>query len=83
MKRIIKKTIPKKPPVIKEEESIARYEKDRFMWIRLPDAINVRFVAQCKRLTCGATTMARMAIVKFIEEEEAKQKALKEMKINL
>ena len=74
-------TLP--PPPVIEEEEIEITEKDKFMWLRLPDALNVRFIKQCKRLHCGASTLARMAVVRFIEEEEAKAKALSEMKINL
>jgi hypothetical protein len=50
--------------------------KDRMVWVRLPDALNQRFIRQCKRLSVGDGTLARMAIVKFVEEEESKEREL-------
>ena len=50
--------------------------KDRMLWVRLPDALNKRFQKQCERLSVGDGTLARMAIVKLVEEEEAKEREL-------
>jgi hypothetical protein len=68
----------KKKPEQKEkdiEEGVSK-PKDRMLWLRIPDALNKRFVHQCVRLSCGDGTVARMAIVKFIEEEEAREREL-------
>ncbi len=53
-------------------------KEDRMLWVRLPDALNQRFRRQCERLSCGDGTLARMAVVRFIEEEEAKERSLQE-----
>jgi hypothetical protein len=76
----VKKLIKKFPPI---EEDLSLPKKDKFMWIRLPYSLNIRFIRQCKRLHCGASVLARMAVVKFVEEEEARERALSEAHINL
>ena len=63
---------PTKTPTIPEKV------KDRMLWVRLPDALNQRFIRQCQRLSCGDGTLARMAIIRFVEEEEAKERSLQE-----
>ena len=67
MKPIVKKKVIKK--------------KDKLIWMRLPNALNERFDHQCKRLICGNSTLTRMAVVRLVEEEEAKERALAEYKI--
>jgi hypothetical protein len=64
------------------EEDSEKLSKGRFI-VTLPPALNKRFNIQCKRLTCGVSTVARMAIVKFIEDEESRQRALEEAKITM
>lgn len=69
-----------KPDVVGDDSE--KVSRGRFI-VTLPPALNKRFNIQCKRLTCGVSTVARMAIVKFIEEEESRQRALEESKINM
>lgn len=42
--------------------------------IRLPLPLNDRFLRQVERLQCSKNAFVKMALVKFIEEEEAKEK---------
>lgn len=65
------------------EDEIGDDAKDKMLWVRLPDSLNERFVYQSKRLYLSGGTLARLAIVKFIEEEETRERALKEAKINI
>ena len=52
------------------QDSLDKITKDRMLWLRLPPAINSRFIKHCERLSCHAGTLARMAIIRFMEEEE-------------
>ena len=45
------------------------------MGVRLPSSIFVRFMHQVERLGCSKNTLAKMAIVNFIEQEEFKEAA--------
>lgn len=65
------------------DDETADDAKDKMLWVRLPDALNERFVYQSKRLFLSGGTLARLAIVRFIEEEETRERALKEAKVNL
>ena len=65
------------------EDEITDDAKDKMLWVRLPDTLNERFVYQSKRLFLSGGTLARLAIVKFIEEEETRERALKEAKITI
>jgi hypothetical protein len=46
------------------------------IWVRLPFPLLERFNRQCDRLSCGNSTLARMAVVKFVEEEEFKEREM-------
>ena len=50
--------------------------KHKIMFVRMPTPIAERFEHQKNRLSCSMNTLARMAIVKFLEEEEAAEKKI-------
>lgn len=49
----------------------------KVIFIRIPTTIAERFEHQKVRLSCTMNTLARMAIVKFLEEEESNERKLK------
>jgi metal-responsive CopG/Arc/MetJ family transcriptional regulator len=55
-------------------ESVAASAKYHVMFIRLPIPIFERLTRQSERLSCNRNILIRMAIVKYLEEEEAKEK---------
>jgi len=70
------KKIEKKEPELVEDEPIKINPKDKMIWVRLPFPLLERFNRQCDRLSCGNSTLARMAVVKFVEEEEFKEREM-------
>lgn len=56
----------------KTEEEVPKM-KNRKFFVTLTPAISARFNKQLERLSCGPGILARMAIIRFIEEEERKQ----------
>jgi hypothetical protein len=50
--------------------------KHKVMFVRMPSPIAERFEHQRLRLSCSMNTLARMAIVKFLDEEEQKERAV-------
>ena len=46
----------------------------QFNLVRIPIDLNVRFERQVRRLQCSKNAFVKMALVKLIEEEEAKEK---------
>lgn len=51
--------------------------KHKVIFIRIPTPIAERFEHQRLRLSCSMNTLARMAIVKFLEEEESNERKLR------
>jgi hypothetical protein len=60
-------------PIIKPIVKPSR-KKNHLMYVRLPSAIQERLVVQASRLCCSASQLTRMAIIKFLEEEETGEK---------
>jgi len=50
--------------------------KDLILYLRLPEAIAYRLNRQALRLSCPKSSLARMAIIKLIEEEEYKEQLI-------
>ncbi|MFA5396354.1 MAG: hypothetical protein WC346_10140 [Methanogenium sp.] len=48
--------------------------KDKLVYVRLPSPIVARLDHQKKRLSVGHNAILRMALIKFLEEEEFKEK---------
>ena len=46
-------------------------DKDLVMYLRLPSAIAYRLDRQVKRLACTRNVFARMAVIQFLEKQEA------------
>lgn len=67
----IKRTTVNTKLIEKEPKS-----KHKIMFVRMPTPIAERFEHQRLRLSCSMNTLARMAIVKFLEEEEANERKL-------
>jgi len=60
--------------VKKPTRVVVEKKKHHFIPVRLPSAISERFLHQTKRLSTSMNALARMAIIKLIEEEEAKER---------
>jgi hypothetical protein len=58
--------------LIKEEPK----SKHKVMFVRMPSPIAERFEHQKLRLSCSMNSLARMAIIKFLEEEEANERRM-------
>jgi hypothetical protein len=56
-----------------EPEEFVEKAKDHMLFIRLPKPISDRFRHQSERLSCTMGVLGRMAIIKFLEEEEANE----------
>jgi len=56
---------------VRDEEKLS---KDKLVYVRLPMAIMDRLIHQKKRLAIGHNAILRMALIKFLEEEEAKER---------
>ena len=67
------KTISRKDP-LQTERAIEPSKKDHMIFIRLPNALSVRFKHQSDRLTCSMNMLARQAIVRHLEELEFEEK---------
>jgi hypothetical protein len=65
MKR--KQTVVEKPDKIEKEHHV--------VYIRLPHAVLDRLNHQSRRLSCSMSTLARMSIIKFLEEEEIREQS--------
>jgi len=65
------KEIKKKLGVAKKAASLG----ERMIFVRLPPALRDRFKHQEERFSCSANMLARMGIIKFLEEAEAEEKA--------
>jgi hypothetical protein len=48
--------------------------KDHLMYVRLPNAVADRLKYQANRLACSMNLLTRMALVRLLEEEEAKER---------
>jgi hypothetical protein len=58
--------------VVSENEPLVK-KKDHLMYVRLPFAVSERLKRQSKRLSCSMNMLTRMALVKYLEEEESKR----------
>jgi hypothetical protein len=56
--------------LIKEEPK----SKHKIMFVRMPTPIAERFEHQRLRLSCSMNTLARMSIIRFLEEAEAEER---------
>ena len=65
------KEIKKKSGVAKKAASLG----ERMIHVRLPPALRDRFKHQEERFSCSANMLARMGIIRFLEESEAQEKA--------
>ena len=52
--------------------------KHKVMFVRMPSPIAERFEHQRLRLSCSMNTLARMSIIRFLEEAEAEESKYKE-----
>lgn len=68
------KTISKKTDPLQTERSTEPSKKDHMIFIRLPNALSVRFRHQADRLTCSMNMLARMSIVRHLEELESDER---------
>ena len=66
------KAIQKKE-VESEHQSPTVKNPDHMMYIRLPYSISQRLKRQSRRLSCSMNMLTRMAVVKYLEEEENKE----------
>ncbi len=67
--KIEQKAKSKKVEFVKKEKPT-----DKMIFVRLPPAIRERLDYQAKRLCTSMNMMVRMALIKFLEEEEAKER---------
>lgn len=62
----------------KEQKTVvqkAEAKGERMIFVRLPPALRARFARQEKRFSCSANMLARMGIIRFLEEAEAQEQA--------
>jgi hypothetical protein len=60
---------------IAEKTEVPVVKKDHNILIRLPKPLSDRVIHQAERLCCSMNALARMAFIKFLEEEEAKERS--------
>ena len=59
-----------------EEQETVEKGKNHMFYISLPGPLSERLRRQSKRLSCSISIIGRMAVVKFLEEEEARERNL-------
>ena len=55
--------------------------ENTFLFLRIPEDLRSRMHQQCTRFGCPEAILIRMAVTKWLEEEEAKQSEMKKVKL--
>lgn len=59
-----------------EEQETIEKGKNHMFYISLPGPVSERLRRQAQRLSCSISIIGRMAVIKFLEEEEARERNL-------